>query len=155
MIARIKVLGMRAANMGTLRVAARGIVSYLQGGNHNTSSAGGERLLGAGGTDVAGQEQGGPRGAVGYYMAGGSGHSQGRARGGGAAAMGLAGPVSAGELEAVLIGRHAQSGKFLLGATGASGRRTPLPVEARAVARHGGHGDPGERLSPVWLRRPS
>src|ERR1700722_18419877 len=31
MIARIKILGMRAANSGTLRMAARAVVSYLQG----------------------------------------------------------------------------------------------------------------------------
>jgi hypothetical protein len=46
--------------------------------------------------------------------------------------MGLAGPVSAGELEAVLIGRHAQSGEVLLGATGASG---PDRVDARLARR--------------------
>jgi hypothetical protein len=80
MIARIKVLGMRAANVGTLRVAARGIVSYLQGGDNNTPSAGEKRSLAAGGTVAAGQDRGGPKGAVGYFMAGGAGHSQGRAR---------------------------------------------------------------------------
>ena len=87
MIARIRVLGMRAANVGTLRVAARGIVSYLQGADKNTPSAGEKRSLAAGGTDAPGQDRGGQKGAVRYYMAGGSGHSQGRARGGGAAAM--------------------------------------------------------------------
>jgi hypothetical protein len=45
MIARIKVVGMPAANVETLRVAARGIVSYLQGGDNNTPSAGEKRSL--------------------------------------------------------------------------------------------------------------
>ena len=99
MIARIKVLGMRAAIVGALRVAARDVVSYLPGGDNNTPSAGEKGSQGAGGTVAASPEWGGPRGAVGYYVAGGCGRSQGRARGEGAAALGLAGPVSAGELE--------------------------------------------------------
>jgi hypothetical protein len=45
MIAGIKVVGMPAANVETLRVAARDIVSYLQGGDNNTPSAGEKRSL--------------------------------------------------------------------------------------------------------------
>lgn len=46
MIARIKVLGMRAANGAALRVAARGIVSYLQGGDKNTNPTAKQSLNG-------------------------------------------------------------------------------------------------------------
>jgi conjugative relaxase-like TrwC/TraI family protein len=146
-IARMKVLGMRAANGGTLRMAARGIVSYLQGGDDEAaadtkqrSQSPGERSRG--GPDV--DESRSSAGVVGYYMAGAGGRSQGRARGRGAASMGLAGPVSAPELEAVLMGRHADTGEALLGASGSSGRAEAVADGARVVARRG---DPNELLT--------
>ena len=157
-------LGMRAATGGTLRVAARGIVSYLQGGEGNSAPANAQGSFSTGDRPGDGGGGDGRRtlgdGVVGYYMAGEKGQSQGRARGRGAAAMGLVGSVSASELEAVLIGRHAESGEVLLGASGTSGRST-APKGARAVARRG---DPDELLSlaeaafligvdPSYLRR--
>jgi hypothetical protein len=77
-------------------------------------------------------------------MAGQEGRSQGRAQGRGAAAMGLTGRVPAPELEAVLTGRHAETGQVLLGASGASGRAGAAASGTRPVARHG---DPEELLS--------
>jgi conjugative relaxase-like TrwC/TraI family protein len=58
--------------------------------------------------------------------------------------MGLTGRVSAPELEAVLMGRHAETGQVLLGASGASGRAWAVASGARPVARQG---DPEELLS--------
>jgi conjugative relaxase-like TrwC/TraI family protein len=146
-IARIKILGMRAANRATLQTAARGIASYLQGGDDEVAADTKRRSLqlterGAGGSDGDGSRTLG--GVLGYYVADEGGRSTGRARGRSAAAMGLTGPVSGQELEAVLMGRHAQSGDALLGASGSSGRSAAVAAGARAVARGG---DPDELLS--------
>ena len=149
MIARIKVLGMRAANVGTLRVAARGIVSYLQGGDNNTPSAGEKGPPGAGGTVATGPERGGPRGAVGYYMAGGSGHSQGRARGrrrgrAGLGRAGLRGRVGGGaDWPPRPIGRSPAGGDGGVGsqdadAGGGSGRGSPRRPRRAAQSGRGG-----------------
>ena len=164
MIARIKVLGMRAANGGALRSAAKAIVSYLEGGDRDTVAARTEASAGLGVTGLdsgSGQESRSAGGVVRYYLADGSGRSQGRARASAAHAMGLAGAVSGAELEAVLLGRYARSGDALLTPTGSSGRSCEVPAGARAVARHG---DPSELLSmaeaafligvaPRYLRR--
>ncbi|MDQ6615688.1 MAG: relaxase domain-containing protein [Actinomycetota bacterium] len=160
MIAKIKVLGLRAANGGTLRTAARGIVSYLQGSSEAVK-VGSKQSQEPGLAGVSGQESRSLAGVVRYYVTSGSGHSQGRARGTGAAAMGLVRAVSGPELEAVLLGCHAQTGERLVGASGSSGRSDGVPVGARPVA---GHGDPGELLTlaeaaflagvrPGYLRR--
>jgi conjugative relaxase-like TrwC/TraI family protein len=160
-IARIKVLGVRAANGGTLRVAARGIVSYLQGGDDKATKHPSFSLGDPGVGEADGDGSRSLGGAMRYYMAGDGGRSLGRARGRGAAAMGLAGRVVAGELEAALLGRHARTNEVLLAASGASGRTAAMAAGARAVSRRG---DPDELLSlpeaaflvrvdPSYLRR--
>ncbi|MDQ1427981.1 MAG: hypothetical protein QOK39_1457, partial [Acidimicrobiaceae bacterium] len=163
-IARVKVLGMRAANGGALRAAARNIVSYLQGGDVEaaaTNNGASATPIGDGTGGGVGPASPSSGGVVGYYMASASGHAQGRARGSGAADIGLVGAVSGSELEAVLLGRHARSGEVLLGASGSSGRAKEVPTGARPVARRG---DPEELLSlaeaafltgvdPSYLRR--
>jgi TrwC relaxase len=143
-----------------LRSAAGSIVSYLQGGKDAVDSASkGHRDAGLTGRELP--ENRSLAGVLGYYVATGSGRSQGWARGSGAAAMGLAGAVSAPELETVLLGCHAQSSERLLGATGSSGRADGVPLGARPVACHG---DPDELLTlaeaaflaavrPGYLRR--
>jgi conjugative relaxase-like TrwC/TraI family protein len=146
-IARIKILGMRATNRGTLRMAARAVVSYLQGGGDDAGADSEQRAHPLGersGGRSGGEDSRSLGGVLGYYLAGGGGRSTGRTRGRGAAAMGLTGRVSGPQLEAVLMGRHAQSGDALLAASGSSGRAAAVPYGARAVARHG---DPDELLT--------
>ena len=139
MIARIKILGMRAANAGTLRMAARAVVSYLQGGDEAGADTKqrSSSLAREGPGGAATGETRSLGGVLGYYLAGEGGRSAGRARGRGAAAMGLAGRVSGSEVEAVLMGRHAETGDVLLGASGSSGRAGAVRDGARPVARHG------------------
>ena len=124
MIARMKVLGLRAANGGTLRMAARGIVSYLQGGDEEAAADTKQaaRRSRPGVLDGAESDESRSSGGVlGYYMAGAGGRSQGRARGRGAASMGLSGRVSGPELEAVLMGRHAAVRRDAAGGVGVLG----------------------------------
>jgi hypothetical protein len=79
---------------------------------------------------VQGRVERSPRpGPQGYY-AGGDVPVKGRARGSAAALVGLRGEVPAEQLQRLLTGRHAVTGRWLLPATGSAGRagaRLPRP----------------------------
>jgi len=104
-IATIRVLGLRAGDPGTVAVAARRVVAYVQGTGVDAGHAGwAERLL-----RRHGRRLGRPRRA-------------GRARGMGASLVGLGGEVADGQLERLLAGRDAVTGRRLLPAAGSAGR---------------------------------
>lgn len=79
MIARIKVLGMRAANGAALRVAARSIVSYLEGGDKDAKPTA-KQPLNVNANTASDGERTSLEGTIRYYVAAETGHSQGRAR---------------------------------------------------------------------------
>src|SRR5690242_15263982 len=90
MIATVKVLGLRARDYATIAGAARRIVRYLEGSR------------------VPGQPS-----LAGYYS-GSTRVAEGSARGAGAALVGLRGAVGPRQLQGLLEGRHAVTGKPLL-----------------------------------------
>src|ERR1700722_3203471 len=71
-IARIKVLGMRAANRGTLRAAARAVASYLQGDDDEAEADTKRRSpsLAGGGAGAMSDGSNSLGGVLGYYLAG-------------------------------------------------------------------------------------
>src|SRR6266536_2505198 len=139
-IATIRVLGLTASGVGAVVAAARRLVEYLQG--------------------TAAQPARAPAtGLSGYYDASAAGVSSpgvgGWARGSAAAEVGLSGPVDGRELERLLTGRHAQTARPLLPASGSAGRAQrdgrhlgPLPdvLTVEEAARVVGVG-------PGYLRR--
>jgi conjugative relaxase-like TrwC/TraI family protein len=104
-IATIRVLGLTASGVGAVIAAARRLVDYLQGAPQPEQEP----------------EQ---AGLSGYYDAaeGSSPEVGGRARGSAAELVGLSGPVEGRELERLLTGRHARTGRPLLAAAGSAGR---------------------------------
>jgi conjugative relaxase-like TrwC/TraI family protein len=106
-IATIKVLGLKARDFAAVAAAARRVVEYVQGRVERS-----------------------PRPSPQGYYAGGDVPVKGRARGSAAALVGLRGEVPAEQLQRLLTGRHAVTGRWLLPATGSAGRagaRLPRP----------------------------
>jgi conjugative relaxase-like TrwC/TraI family protein len=103
-IATVRVLGLAAPGRGGLPGAARRFTAYLQG---FSDPAGGDR--------------------AGYYdqSATPSASVEGIARGSIASLVGFSQLIEAGQLEAVLSGRHGVSGRSLLPAAGSNGRADP------------------------------
>jgi conjugative relaxase-like TrwC/TraI family protein len=147
-IAKARVLSLRAADARALRAASSRILEYLEGGerdNRRREAPGGVRLdgveaSGAGPPDPAGSVQRLAR----YYEASPNGRSRGRARGAGASGLGLVGPVTGEQLVRGLTGQHPITGDPLLSARGSSGRAAAAPKGCRAAPRHG---PPDERLT--------
>jgi conjugative relaxase-like TrwC/TraI family protein len=148
-IAKVRVLGLRAADARALRAAGTRILEYLEGGKGddrgNRAGAGAPTVNGADG--IAGGLPG-PAVSVDrlarYYEAGPNGRSRGRARGAGAPGLGLVGVVSGEQLVRALAGDHPATGQPLLGARGSSGRAACAPKGSRPAPRHG---PPDERLT--------
>lgn len=98
MIATVKVLGLAAHGTGAVAAAARRVVAYVQGGSASESTA---RMSA-------------------YYTDGTI--ATGQARGSAAALVGLRGPVTAEQLQRILTGSHARTGRPLLSGVGSAGR---------------------------------
>jgi len=131
-IATLKVLGLRARDVGTVVAAARNVVDYVHGTGPEACAAAGR----------AAYYSDGPR-------------VQGRARGRTAALVGLSAGVTREQLESVLSGRHPVTGRWLVPAAGSAGRTRPRttiladgpgPFTLAAAARAAG-------VSPAYLRR--
>jgi conjugative relaxase-like TrwC/TraI family protein len=141
-IAKVRVLGLRAADARALRAAGTRIVEYLTGGKEDDRAPVGATTTD--GADGAADRAASVDRLVRYYEAGPDGRSRGRARGAGAPGLGLVGVVSGEQLVRGLTGHHPSTGQPLLGARGSSGRAAPVPKGSRAAPRHG---PPDERLT--------
>jgi hypothetical protein len=130
-IATIKVLGLRARDIGTVAAAARRVVTYVQGGRTGDSAASAPEG-GLAGYYTGSDDRSAPAGA-------GTGTpAAGRARGAAAGLVGLPGAVTGAQLQRLLTGRHARTGRALLTPTGSAGRA--------AAGRAGpGRGEPAAR----------
>lgn len=148
MIAKVRVLGLRGADARGLRGAGNRIREYLEGATGACQSGAGQCDVDASSGGIPGPGgPGGPAGAgrpnaplsalTAYYEAGPDGHSRGRARGAGAAALGFVGAVAGEQLVEALVGRHPLTGRPLTDPKGSSGRASAVPKGSRPVARHG------------------
>jgi conjugative relaxase-like TrwC/TraI family protein len=120
-IATVRVLGLSIADAPGLVGAVRRLVAYLQGTPAGTDPAPGRD------------------GLAGYYDRGGRAGDRaagvaGWARGSAAGLVGLSGRVDATQLERLLTGRHARSGRALLPATGSAGRANPRRLAGGRLA---------------------
>ena len=149
MIAKVRVLGLRAADTRALRAAGNRILEYLEGGSekdraNSGTDVGPTSLNGLGAHDRSTD----PASALGklasYYEASPNGRSRGRARGAGAPELGLVGAVTGAQLVRGLTGRHPLTGEPLIGARGSSGRGGDAPKGSRPAPRHG---PPDERIT--------
>jgi conjugative relaxase-like TrwC/TraI family protein len=159
-IAKARVLGLRAADARAIADAGRRIVEYLEGGRHRDQEPRKPGAAEDGGMPPDGEADELVRLAH-YYEAGPDGRSLGRARGNAARALGLSGVVTSEALIRGLKGRHPIMDVPLLGPRGSSGRSSGPPPGSRPVVRHGA---PDETLSipeaafvagvlPRYLRR--
>ncbi|GAC1373524.1 MAG: hypothetical protein NVSMB4_00090 [Acidimicrobiales bacterium] len=136
-------LGLRAADHRAVTAAANRILAYLQGGADRSQpqgppDAGSPAQLGGA---APGPDGGGPLARVAaYYEAGPDGRSAGRARGAGAALLGLSGSVSTEQLVRGLTGSHPVTGAPLIPPKGSARRRPDHPDGSRwAPSRGPGH----------------
>lgn len=148
-----ELLGMRSATGGTLRMTARRVVSDLQAGKDGEVDSGHRVGFGTRGGSEKGEKAAGSgpvAGLLGYHTAG----PGGRSRGSGAASLGLSEAVAAGQLESVLMGRHAQSGEVLVPASGSSGRADGVGLRrSRGGSQGGPRRDVGHPRGGVSDRR--
>ena len=147
MIAKVRVLGLRGADARGLRAASNRIREYLEGTASRQEPGAARGDAGAVGRSRGAEGPGGGAGGsdassplarlATYYEAGPDGHSRGRSRGAGAAALGFVGAVDGEHLVDALVGRHPITGRPLTDAKGSSGRAAEVPKGSRPVARVG------------------
>ena len=122
-IAKARVLGLRAADARAIADAGRRIVEYLEGGRHRDQEPRKPGAAEDGGMPPDGEADELVRLAH-YYEAGPDGRSLGRARGNAARALGLSGVVTSEALIRGLKGRHPIMDVPLLGPRGWSRKVT-------------------------------
>ncbi len=140
MITRIKTLGLRAQNGSAIRVAALRIRKYVEGPEPTNAPAASKALQPS--LKITSPSQDPEIAALSvtlaaYYEGRRDGRSRGRAKGAGAASVGLVGDVPGEQLVSVLSGVHAVTGAPLLASKGSTGRVGGAPKGSRPVPMTG------------------